>query len=124
MAFPRGRDVADAVELRPLVCARVVRPDVVKPCKTVRASEPAGSHSQRVSHAAGHRDTNANIQIELVCPGDDCVVSSACGDIRTTFHSWDKNFPTRADALEGVEVEGHEVVEEEAINLASEYVEL
>lgn len=81
-------------------------------------------HSQRVSHAAGHRDTNVNIQIEFVCPGDDCVVSSACGDIRTTFHSGDKNFPTRADALEGVEVEGHEVVEKEAINLASEYVEL
>lgn len=121
MAFPRGRDVPDAVELRPLVCAWIVRPDIVEPRKAVCASESAGSYSQRVSHAAGHQD---NVQVELVRPGDDCVVSSARGDIRTAFLGRYKDLPARADALEGVEVEGDEVVEEETVDLPSEDVEL
>lgn len=82
------------------------------------------THGQRVSAAARHRDTDSNIQVELVRPGDDCVVSSARGDIRTTFLGGDKNLPARADALEGVEVEGHKIVEEKSVDLASEYVEL
>lgn len=83
-----------------------------------------GSHSQRVRTAARHRNTDSNIQVELVRPGDDCVVSSACGNIRTTFLGGDKNLPTRADALKGVEIKSHKVVEEESVDLASEYVEL
>lgn len=65
-----------------------------------------------------------NVQVELVGPGDDCMVSSRRGDIWTAFFGGYKDLPAGADALESVEVEGDEVVEEETVDLATEDVDL
>lgn len=52
------------------------------------------------------------------------MVSSARRDIRTTFLGRYEDLPARADALEGVEVEGDKVVEEKTVDLPSKDVEL
>jgi hypothetical protein len=39
MAFSRGWDISNAVELRPLIDCWIVTPNVVEPLKTIRTTE-------------------------------------------------------------------------------------
>lgn len=39
MAFSRGWDIANAIELRPFVNRRIVAPNVVEPLETICATE-------------------------------------------------------------------------------------
>jgi len=64
------------------------------------------------------------IQVEFIRPSDNRVVCSACRHISSRFLRWYQNFPSRSGALQCVQIEGDQVVEEESIDLTPKDVQL
>lgn len=51
--FTRCWDEADAIQLSPGVCTRVIRPDIIEPLQAIRSSKPgAGSEIERMNQRA------------------------------------------------------------------------
>lgn len=63
-------------------------------------------------------------QVELFVPGHDGVVGAAGGHVGAALDGGDQDLPPGAGVLEGVEVEGDEVVEEDGVALSAEDVQL
>ena len=68
------------------------------------------------------------VQIELVVPRDHGVVGASLGRYalgrRLLLCVWQQHLPPTRRRLQRVEVKGDQVVEEEALDLTSEYVDL